>query len=324
MIGSKRISVITVNWNGRKWLKRYLDSVFSQTYKNIEVIVVDNASSDGSVNFVKKNYPKTKIIQNRKNYGLAKATNIGVKKSTAELILFINNDTWFEKDFIEKLINFYSQNNYAVLSAREERYFSKEKFKCNTTIDPTGSPAYYVPTYSRPEKIFYLTVCFLCSKQDYVDSKGVDSDFFMYYEDVDWFWRLTLMGKKFAVAKNCVIHHAGAGSTGEGIKYNFFLWRNQNTLQSLIKNYSTPSLLLVLPFYLLQNLFEILFFLCTLKPKIASTYPQGWYFNLKYMKRTLRKRQWVQKQRTVNDFLILRKMYFGFGKLLLLKDYLKI
>jgi len=316
------ISVFTVNWNGRKWLKRCLTSLKRQTYTNIEIIVVDNASSDDSVKYIRKNFPTVKIVFNDKNLGLAQAINIGVKNSLGKYILFVNNDTWVKSDFIETLHDFYTNHDYAVISAAEKRYHTDINFICNTTIDPTGSPAYYIPTYSRNDKLFYLTVCFFCSKNIYNKTHGVDSDFFMYFEDVDWFWRLTLLGKKFAVVKDCFIYHEGAGSSGTGIKYTTFLWRNQNTLQSLLKNYSALFLSIILPFYFLQNFIEIFFFLIILKPRIAYSYIKGWVFNVKHIPNTFKKRRWIQKNRKVSDFEIIKKMYFGSGKLLLLKNYL--
>lgn len=318
-----KVSVFTVNWNGKKWLKKYLDSVEKQTYVNIENIVVDNNSTDDSVDFIKKYYPKVKLVENKKNYGLAKATQIGVRNSTGEFVLFINNDTWFDKNLIKKMIEFYNNNDYTVISAEEKRYFDNKKFKCNTTIDPTGSPAYYIPTYSKQNKIFYLTVCFLCKKEDFIATKGTDEDFFMYYEDVDWFWRLTLLGKKFKVVKDCEIHHAGAGSTGSGIKYDFFLWRNQNALQSLLKNYSLVSLIFFLPLYVFQNVMEMIFFILILKPKIAYSYIEGWKFNAIYLKRTLKKRRWIQENRVVSDIEVFKKMYLGPAKLIALANYFK-
>lgn len=320
---SPLISVFTVNWNGLKWLEKYLTCLSKQTYKNLEIIVVDNDSTDNSVEYIQKKFPKVKIVKNKKNYGLAKATNIAVENSKGDFVFFINNDTWFENNFIEKLYNFYGKNDYTVVSAKEERYFDNKYFNCNTTIDLFGAPAYFHPTL-RKEKLFYLTVCFLCKKEDYISSKGNDSDFFMYYEDVDWFWRLSLLGKKFMMDQNTVIHHAGAGSSGTGLRYNFFLWRNQNALQALLKNYSLPMLIFVIPIYVLINLIEILFFLVFLKPKISYSYIEGWIFNIKNFKSTLKKRKWIQANRVVGDLEIIKKMYFGSGKYLLLLDFMKI
>jgi hypothetical protein len=115
----------------------------------------------------------------------------------------------------------------------------------------------------------------------------------------------------------------GAGGAGYGIRYKIFLWRNQNILQMLIKNYSFPFLILFLPLYLIQNIIEALFFLLIFKPQISNSYLKGWGFNILNLARTLKKRKWVQEHRKINDLEILKKMYFGSGKLLLLKNYLQ-
>lgn len=317
------ISIVIVNWNGKKWLGKCLDSLERQTYKKIEVVFVDNASSDDSVEFVKQKFPKIKIIKSEKNLGLTNGIKLAIEHSSGEFLLLINNDAWVEKDFIKNLYDFYAENNFAVIAPQEKRYDKSQDFKCNTTIDLTGSPAYFVPTYSRPDKTFYLSVCFFVSKKEYGDSGGLDTDFFMYNEDVDWFWRLSLLGKKFSYVDNIYIYHAGAGSTGAGLKYNTFLWRNQNALQMIIKNYSLLTLIIILPLYLIQNIFEMFFFVLLLKPKISFSYIQGLVFNIRYIRRTLEKRKWVQSHRKVNDIEILKKMYFGFGKTLLFMDYLQ-
>jgi GT2 family glycosyltransferase len=154
-----------------------------------------------------------------------------------------------------------------------------------------------------------------------MNTQGFDDNYFAYYEDVDWFWRLLLLGKRFNYAKNIFIYHEGAGSTGKGLKYKMFLWRNQNTLQTLIKNYSIISLLFILPVYFMQNLVEIFFFLLIFKPRIAFSYIEGWWFNIKTIRHILKKRKWIQKRRKVSDIEILKKMYLGPAKLRMLLSY---
>ena len=82
-----KVSIVVLNWNGKLYLKDCLDSLQKVIYKNLEIIVVDNASIDGSVEFIRKNFPKVKIIKNKKNYGFAKGNNIGFKASKGEYVL---------------------------------------------------------------------------------------------------------------------------------------------------------------------------------------------------------------------------------------------
>ncbi len=98
------ISIIIVNYNGKKWLRQCLDSLLKQTYKFYEIIVVDNNSADGSVKFLKKNYKEIVLIENGDNYGFAKGNNIGLKKAKGDYILLLNNDTYVEKDFLNDFL----------------------------------------------------------------------------------------------------------------------------------------------------------------------------------------------------------------------------
>lgn len=316
------VSIVLVNWNGKKWLNKCLRTLNNQTYKNIEIILVDNASTDSSVEFVRIKFPKAKIIENKKNLGFPKANNMGVKFSKGKYLLLINTDVWIDKDFIEKLVHIYKKNNYSVISPIVKNYDRGKGLINSPNIDLTGAPAYFFPI-SRKDKIFYLSSCYLCSKKEYENTLGFDENYFAYYEDVDWFWRLSLLGKKYGYADNVFVYHAGAGSIGKGMQYKMFLYRNQNMLQTLLKNYSALTLFFVLPLYIIQNLFEILFFVLILKFDISYSYIEGWWFNLKYLPRILKKREWIQARRKVNDWEIIKKMYWGPAKLRMLISYSK-
>ncbi len=315
------VSVIIVNWNGRKWLEKCLDSLRAQTYRNFEIIFVDNASTDDSVEFVEKNYPEVIVVQSDKNLGFAGGNNLGIRQAKGDLLLLLNNDTWVENDFLEKMVFQYMKLGYDVIAPTEYHYDKKPlEGGFVMKIDPFGHP---VPTDGALVSLFYLSgSSLLFSKEIYEETGGLDEDFFMYFEEVDWFWRLHLMKKTVFQCSDIHYYHAGAGSTGPGIKYRSFLWRNQNTLQMLLRNYSWHNLLWVLPVYFVQNLFEIFIFLIFLKPRIAWSYIEGWQFNLTNIKRTLGKRSWIQKHRKINDQTVLRKMYFGFGKVYHLLCYL--
>jgi len=324
IIKKNLISVIIINWNGKKWLEKCLTSLTNQTYKNLEILVVDNASVDNSIESINKKFPKVKIIKNKKNLGFSTGNNIGIKASLGEYIVLLNNDTWVEKDFLEKLIGFYKKNNYSVISPIEKRYFTKQTVAYSPTIDITGSHV-YLPPINKTKKMFFLPgICLFFSKIVYMETKGLDNDFYMYFEDVDWFWRLSLLRQTFSYVDNVFVRHVGAGGAGYGVRYNMFLWRNKNILQMLIKNYSSAVLTIVLPLYFVQNLAEMLFCIIILKPKIAYSYIEGWIFNLTNIKKTLKKRRWIQKNRLISDLEIIKKMYFGSGKFLLLKNYFNL
>lgn len=319
------ISIIILNYNGRKWLKKLFDSLFSQTYKNFEIIFVDNASNDDSIEFIKDNYNdyKIKIIKSKKNLGFSGGNNLGIENSKGDYILLINNDTWVENDFLEKIINFYKNNNFDIIGPIEANYYTKKSDIYSIYLDLFGHFIYKKDGIGGSSGFYLSGVCLFFAKDFYYETEGLDDNFFMYGEDWDWFWRLHLLNKKIFQINNLKVYHVGAGSTGSGIKYLSFLWRNQNALQMLLKNYKWFTLLWVLPIYFIQNIVEMVCFILILKPKITLSYVEGWLFNIKNIKKILEKRNWVQKNRIVGDYEIMKKMYLGFGKFYHLINYYK-
>jgi GT2 family glycosyltransferase len=317
-----KVSVIVVNYNGEKWIKKCLDSVIKQTYTNIEIIVIDNNSTDTSNDIIDIQFPMVVFYQMGYNAGFANAVNKGIEMSRGEYIFLFNLDAWIEPTVIENLLKEKDNKNFDVIAPLEYSYDQKslKKYRYATTIDNFGHP---INIKDSNNSFYLLGACILFSKSFYITTKGLDNNFFMYCEEVDWFWRLQLCGKKIGYSVSEKIYHAGAGSTGKGIKYNVFLWRNQNTLQMLLKNYRWHNLLWVLPIYLSINVAEMIFFLFLGKPKISLSYLQGLRFNVVHLPRTLKKREWVQKNRKITDREVMRYMYPFSAKLVHLYTYFK-
>lgn len=318
------LSFIVVNYNGLRWLDKFFESFKSQTDKNYEIIFVDNNSSDDSVKYVKSlKDNRINIVPLKENKGFATGNNIGISNAKYNHLCLINNDVWFEKSFIEKLKTFYVNNNYDVIAPNEANYDKSSKHNRNYTIDMLGHCVWIDNPKDNINSFYLQGICLMFNKNLYYETGGLDNDFFMYFEETDWFWRLNLLKKTYTYVPNLYIYHKGSGSTGSGIKANSFLWRNQNTLQMLLKNYGIVMLIILLPLYFLQNLFEIFGLIILGKTKIAKTYIYGYIFNFKYLKRTIIKRRIIQKSRLVNDFQIIKKMYKYPGKLKHLYEFYK-
>ena len=103
-----KVAIIIVNWNGKKFLPTCLSSLRGQTYKLFKVIFVDNGSTDGSVEFVRKNFPEIMIIENKRNLGFAEGNNIGIrqafKNKNIKYIVALNNDTKLDENWLKELI----------------------------------------------------------------------------------------------------------------------------------------------------------------------------------------------------------------------------
>ncbi len=264
-----------------------------------------------------------KVISSSQNRGFATGHNLGVAEASGTYILLLNNDTWLEEHFLECLLENFLHSGVHVIAPFEAAYDEQPLPRYVRTVDLLGHPLNVriqgAGDANNHPKNFYLPgVCLLTRRRFYEETGGLDGDFFMYFEETDWCWRLHLQGYRLGYA-DLDVHHAGA--TVVGIKYQAFLWRNQNALQMLLKNYQARSLAWVIPLYLLQNLAEMAYFLLTFRPKIVATYPLGWWFNLRYLRRTLAKRREIQQHRQVSDAAIRQKMYIGFGKLQHLRNY---
>jgi GT2 family glycosyltransferase len=315
------VSIIVLNWNGKQWMDKCLTSIRQQDYQNIETIFVDNRSTDGSVEYLKLKFPWVRVIENDKNYGFAKGNNIGINAAEGELILLLNNDTWIRNDLVSNLVKEKAEKGYDVIAPLEAKYDGLDREPYATTLDILGHPV-VIDKPTTEVSSFYLRGVALLFDKDLIDEVGgFDESFFMYVEECDWFWRLNLQKKHFGYSHDNFVYHAGAGSTGKGIKEKVFLWRNENTPQMLLKNYSFVTLCWVTPLYLVQNFIEIIFFTILMKPKISLTYIRAVIQFASNFNTILARREIVQKNRTVSDSEIIKKMYRGLGKLRHLVKY---
>lgn len=252
-----RISVIIVNWNGERFLKPCLDSVLGQSYDGLEVIVVDNGSTDGSVDLIQKNYTQVIIIENGENLGFAEANNIGIEKSSCDYILALNNDTVLDEDFFESLIKSIekSDGKTAMWAPKILSINDKE------TIDSVGgllvSRCGIAKGRGRNEKdigqfdkadAFIPSGCAALYKKSMLDKIGLfDKDFFAYCEDTDLGLRAVRAGYKTINVPGAVVYHHYSGTTGKySLKKAFLIERNH--LWVVAKNFSLINVLL-LPFY---------------------------------------------------------------------------
>lgn len=324
------ISIIIVNWNGQKWLNRCLDSVYNQTYRNIEVILVDNGSFDSSVKSVRNFYSQVKVIENKNNFGFSKANNIGAVVSKGDLFLFLNNDTVLDENALKKLISFKINNNLNIVGPNivgpkilnkngVDVYYGKR-----LTIDFLSYPGW-------GKRTFYIDGCaFLISKNDFNNLGGFDDRYFMYGEDIDLCWRAQLYGMRLGICETASILHFGGGSSsttdtsqlGKKEKYVTPIFRRyeveKNILLNLLKNYKFINLLWIIPLFLIQNFFESFFYLITGNIEAYKAILKAIYWNIVNINSTNKKRKIVQKRRQVGDLVIFSKMSFGINKLKML------
>ena len=318
---SYKLSIIIVNYNGKKFIKKCLESINLSEYKNYEIIIVDNASQDNSIELV---IPQNniKIIKNKKNVGFSEANNQAVKISKGDYLFFLNNDTKIKKDTISNIIiDIDKGKDIFIRTCKIFNYTGDLLFHSGIGVDVLGYPV-------NKGKMFYGEGSALIIKKDiFLKIGGFDSSYFMFHEDIDLAWRAWLFGYQVKTVPNAIIYHYAGGSAGgrssNKNKYQSTILRRyfseRNNIKTLIKNYSLPFLFFILPLYLIINIFEMLLFLFFLKRKMVYYYIKAYSWNLINIKDTLIKRKYIQKNRVISDFNIISKMYHGSGKLLMFK-----
>jgi len=303
-----KISVVIPNYNGEHLLKKFLldlEKVVITHNPENEIIIVDNGSKDKSVNFIKNNFPKIKVICLQKNLGFGPACNIGAKKSSGKFILFLNNDIKITQNFIELFLKYFTHPDiFAVYPSiyvprrkrkegRKRRIFRFNMYKgaSQKTEDFTNRPGY---------AIYPPGCCFLVKKEHFLQLGGFDELFSpCYWEDIDLGYRGWKRGLRTLYVPSVTVYHL----EGETTKFinSYFLKKIsvRNKLIFIWKNYSDPLLLFVHFISLIFKSYEGLI-------KGQKWFLAGLWEAIRKRKEILRKRNIEKKFWRFSDRKILR------------------
>ncbi|MDP7666347.1 MAG: glycosyltransferase family 2 protein, partial [Candidatus Poseidoniia archaeon] len=201
-----RVSVIIPHWNGIEILSDCLDSLTKSTYPNIEIVVVDNASTDGSPDWVAENHPDINLVRCSENHGYAGGCNRGAAEAEGEFLLFLNNDTIHEPGWIEPLVESMEvDETVAAVQPKILNYFERNKFDyaggAGGALDILCFPFVRGRVffeleedegqYDSAAEIFWASgTAFLVRKSVFEDSGGFDESFFAHQEEIDLQWRI--------------------------------------------------------------------------------------------------------------------------------------
>lgn len=309
------VSIIIVNWNGKVYLEKCLSSLVKQEYKSVEVILVDNNSCDGSVEFVRKKFPHTQIITNTKNLGFAEANNVGYKKARGEYILFLNNDTVVSKSFITKLVEVVNSDekiggvqSKILLMDNPNHYDTVGAFLTGTGIlYHYGTNQKVSPKMDTIIDIYSAKgACMLFKKRVLdkilVNNELFDSRYFAYFEETDMCHRVWLAGYSIKFCPDSVIFHK-MGGTSTRLNNAFVQFHSfKNRINSYLKNLSILNLIRILPVHL--ALCEIFALMELLRRNTAMfiAIQRAIVWNIKQLSTTLKKRRVIASNiRKLND-----------------------
>lgn len=248
---SPKISVVILNWNGRKYLGQFLPSVLASDYSNFEVVVADNGSSDDSLSFLEHNYPQVRIIRLEKNLGFARGYNEALKQIQSDYYFILNSDVELRRDSLKPLVDLLeSDQSIAACQPKLLTYDNKKLFEyaggAGGWLDQYGYPfakgrVFDVfeedhGQYDASEPIFWASGAALFIRSSvFHEVKGFDEYFFAHQEEIDLCWRIQLAGYKIYSCPASVVYHVGGGTLPKGNSLKVYL-NFRNNMIMLSKN----------------------------------------------------------------------------------------
>jgi len=261
------ISVVVLNYNGRRYLKRCISSLSAQSYGDFEVIVVDNGSTDGSVEYLEAHFPRVKIVRNETNLGFAGGINAGIEHAKGKYILTLNNDTQADTNFVERLAEAMDSDKSVGMCA-SKMLFPDGRIN-STGICLSRSGAAWdrgmfeddEGQYEELEEVFGPCAGAALYRKEMLDEIGLfDEDFFLYMEDVDLAFRARLAGWRCVYVPGAVVYHFHGGTAGFGSDLAVY-YGNRNIVWYTLKNFPTRILITSIPWIVGRNLVVIPYYM---------------------------------------------------------------
>lgn len=244
-----RVSVIVVTFNGRKFLDNCLTALSEQSYRDFEIILVDNASSDDSADFVAARFPGVRIVRNPVNLGFAGGVNSGIRAARGEFILLLNNDTVPDPDFIGKLVRPVLGENDTGMCAAKMLFPDGRINSAGICISLSGASwdrGRGQPDdgqYDREEEVFGPCGGAAVYRRRMLDQIGLfDEDLFLFMEDVDLAFRARLAGWRCIYVPGARVFHHHGGTAGVGSDLAVY-YVNRNVIWYPVKDF--PAALLI-------------------------------------------------------------------------------
>ncbi len=276
-----RLDIVIPNYNGKEFLQTCLDSLRQQSCTDFHIIVVDNGSMDGSVEFLAQNYPEVEVLAWTKNTGFSAAVNGGIRAGSAPLIFLLNNDTELDRQCIERLLAAAkNQPNYDFFAAKMLNYQDRSLLDGAGDAFFRGGVGYKLGTmekdselYNTARQVFGACAGAALYRREFFDELGLfDEDFFAYLEDVDLNLRANSRGKKCWYVPDAHVYHIGSATTGSKINPFTVKLSTRNNGYVLLKNFPFMLLLRFAPVICIYQFFWLCF---VIKKKQIVAYMQG-------------------------------------------------
>lgn len=307
------VSLLVLNYNGRKFLETVLPSIERQTFRDFEVVLIENGSTDDSEAYVREHWPNVRIVALKPNVGFSRAVNAGFEAATTKYAALICNDNRLDEHWLEHMMKAVEANPAGIFSGRNMDYFHPE------VVDDVGGAnnllGYPIalghlqpmrPEWNEVREVFaFCGNCFVVDCELFLELGGFDGRHFAYLEDSDLGWRARLYGHpSYCVGQAVSFHMLSATLGRESENKRYLIERNR--IYMLMKNLSLATLLKLLPLMLGFDLAKTIFFLLTANWLECRVIIRAGWWNVRNLSALRRQRSQIQGRRTITDREVLR------------------
>ena len=309
------LSIIVVNFNGKHFLKDCLESIYASEASGAEVIIVDNASSDGSCEYLRREFPSVTVMSLDRNYGFAEANNRGAEAASGVFLLFLNNDTIVTPGWSKNLLDVLSSDPVVGATGSKLLLYNQpgkvNSAGANIVFNGGGYDIGFMDADSDKHNISgprgaVCAASIMVRREEFLSLGGFDPLYFMYFEDVDLCWRYWLAGYRVLYVPRSVVYHRFGGTTGSDRHTPLrVFYGTRNSMFNILKNNECRHIFLPLCFNVVHHAAKLLGFIVTLRIKSAQAILKAYGSLLYHLPEVIKKRRIIQSGRKVTDrFLI--------------------
>ncbi|MBL7942130.1 MAG: glycosyltransferase family 2 protein [Flavobacteriales bacterium] len=254
----KKVAVVILNWNGEKFLRQFLPGVVQHSEDLADIWVIDNASDDGSLSYLREHHPTVRWHRFEKNHGYARGYNLSMEYVSNEFVVLLNSDVEVTPGWIQPVIDYMADDQLAACQP------SIMDFKERQTFEYAGAAGGFVDKdgyvfcagrifnafekdegqYGPRQEVFWASGAALFVRRDaYIEVGGFDEDFYAHMEEIDLCWRMKNRGYRVGACRTSHVFHVGGGTLDRLSPFKTFL-NFRNNLYLLVKNYQEGPLLL--------------------------------------------------------------------------------
>jgi hypothetical protein len=318
------VSLIVVNYNALEYLDGCLGSIFAQTYKNFEVVLFDNASTDVSALVARKKFPQVRVILNDTNVGYAGAVNLASKLARGSFLAFLNPDVQLDPDWLKNLVQASSAYPEGSVYGSKVMNWSSRDVIENAGFETTFYGTHFIRglheidrgQYDKVAEVFYVSgSAFFVRSEIFRELGGFDARYFLYGDESDFCWRAQLLGHRILFIPTAKVYHARKGSVDKKKRASLWIslyYGRRNLLCSMLKNQDLPGMVLALTIRLFIDISSAI--LTSLNSKSGESIIvvlRAIWWNLRNLRATLEERRRIRCRRRVGPSIVKKHMLKG-------------